>query len=123
MFRTRLTILDAVAVATVLLLALALFLAPWLDRAEGAILVISTDEGEREYSLFEAREIELNSNGVSLTVVIENRTAYVRESSCPDGICRAGGRISRNGESILCAPAGVRLLVKGGASDVDFVAG
>lgn len=123
MFRTRVTIRDGVAVVAVLLAACLLLFAPWQSRVDGAFLVLTTPEGTMEYSLSSDRELTLTSQGVTLTVVIENGSAYVRTSDCPDGVCRAGGRISKSGETILCAPAGVRLLVKGGASDVDHVAG
>lgn len=123
MFSTRVTVRDAIAVAVVLFAALFCFLAPWQSRAAGTTLVITAPDGTVEYALSENREFVLSSQGVSLTVVIENGAAYVRESSCPDGVCRAGGRINRSGETILCAPAGVRLSVRGGVSDVDHVAG
>ena len=123
MFSTRVTVRDAIAVAVVLFAALFFFLAPWQSREDGTTLVIAAPDGTTEYTLSENREITISSQGVSLTVVIENGAVYVRESNCPDGICRTGGRISKSGETILCAPAGVRLSVKGGDSDVDFVAG
>ena len=123
MFSTRVTVRDAIAVAVVLFAALFFFIAPWQSREFGTTLVIASPNGTAEYTLSENREIALSSQGVSLTVMIENGVAYVRESSCPDGVCRTSGRISKSGETILCAPAGVRLSVKGGASDVDHVAG
>ena len=123
MFSTRVTVRDAIAVAVVLFASLFFFLAPWQSREVGSTLVIATPDGTAEYALSENREIALSSQGISLTVVIENGAAYVRESNCHDGVCRAGGRIYRGGETILCAPAGVRLSVRGGASDVDHIAG
>ena len=123
MFQTKLTFRDAIAVAVVLLGAFLLLWAPWQSRADGTLLVLTTPDGTKEYALSEDCEIKLDSQGIHLTVVIENGAAYVLESDCPDAVCRAGGRISKSGETILCAPAGVRLSVKGGASDVDHVAG
>ena len=38
------------------------------------------------------------------TLVIENGEAYVRDASCPDGICSAHAPISKDGESIICLP-------------------
>ena len=123
MFRTRSSVWDAVATLCVLLLAVLLILVPLLSSREGDILQISSPSGTVFYKLSEDREIALCENGISLTVRIENGSACVSHSDCPDGICCASGWISRSGESILCAPAGVTLTVKGGADDVDFVAG
>lgn len=123
MVRTKFSPWDAVVAGLVLIAALALLLIPPLLRREGETLVVTTPEGSCAYSLGEDLSFEIVSNGITLTVVIENGEAYVLHSSCPDGICRASGRISQSGETILCAPAGVTLSVKGGGSDVDFVAG
>ena len=123
MIRTKFSPWDTVAMALVLALALALLLVPLFLGQRGEILVITTPDGSSSYALSYDREISLESNGITLTIVIEDGAAYVRYSDCPDGICRMGGRISKSGETILCAPAGVTLLVRGGGNGVDFVAG
>ena len=122
-FRTKPSVWDAFAALAVVLLACACLLLPLLWQKTGTVLLISTSEGTHEYALDTDRKITVTSNGITLEVVIRNGAAYVRESECEDGVCRASGKISRSGESIVCAPAGVRLLVKGGERDVDFVAG
>lgn len=123
MIRTKFSLWDAAVMAAVLIAALLLLLLPLWLRNDGEILVVTTPEGSASYSLSEDREILVISNGITLTVVIEDGEAYVSHSDCPDGICRASGRISKGGETILCAPAGVTLSVKGGGDGVDFVAG
>ena len=123
MLRTRVSLWDVAAIALVLLLSGLLIVLPLLWSGDGAYLEISTPEGSWAYSLREDREIRLHSRGIELVVRIESGTAYVSTSDCPDGVCVASGRISRSGETVICAPAGVRLLVKGGDADVDFVAG
>jgi hypothetical protein len=123
MFRTHSCGWDIVAIVSVLLVAVLLLLVPVFAMQEGQFLQIVTERDTYRYELSEDRVIELHENGISLTVVIENGAAYVRHSDCPDGVCLASGSISRSGESILCAPAGVTLTVKGGGGDVDFVAG
>ena len=123
MFRTRFSFCDALAALGVLLVAVSLILVPVLFAQDGDLLQISAPSGTASYDLSEDREIELCENGIVLVIRIEDGAAFVSHSDCPDGICRASGRISRSGESILCAPAGVRVTVKGGADDVDFVAG
>jgi len=123
MFRTRVTFFDILAVLFVLCLALLLLWAPWQSREDGAFLVVTTPEGSTEYALSADREFTVKSGEHSLSVVIRNGEAYVAESNCADGICVSGGKISRVGETVICAPAGVRLLIEGRDADVDFVAG
>lgn len=43
-------------------------------------------------------------NGGTNLLIIENGSARIEEASCPDGICVHTGRVSRNGQSIVCLP-------------------
>lgn len=121
---TRITWADWIAAAAVLLSALLLLIPVLAHPAPGKVLVITTPEGSAEYPLSQDRELEIVSRGITLHIVISDGCAHVSESNCPDRVCVAGGSISRVGETVVCAPAGVRLTVKGGsADDDDFVAG
>lgn len=123
MFQTKVTFFDILAVLSVLFLAVALLWSPWQSREDGAFLVVSTSESTDEYALSVDREITVKSEGIELRIVISNGEAYVAESSCADGVCVASGRICRTGDTVICAPAGVKLMIKGGDTDVDYVAG
>lgn len=123
MFRTRVNFFDILAVLLVLSLAVILLWSPWMHREDGAFLVVSSTDSTVQYPLSENCEIILDKNGHRLRVVIEEGEVYVAESDCADGICVMSGRISRVGETVICAPAGVRLSIKGGETDVDHVAG
>lgn len=125
MFRTRIGAADGLVLLAVALLAALLFALPWL-REDGASLIVSTPDGSEVYPLAEDRLIPLSAGGVSLTVEIAGGRARVKQSDCPDGVCVASGWIERAGQSVICAPAGVRLLIAGeekGGNGVDFVAG
>ena len=123
MFRTKISAWDVIVSGAVILAALLMLLLPMSFQRQADALEIHTPDGSSSYSLSIDREITLTSRGVTLTVKIEDGAAYVVESGCPDGVCVASGYIRYAGESILCAPAGVTLTVKGGDGDVDFVAG
>ncbi len=123
MFRTKISPWDCFAAILIVLFAAGLLLYPLLSAEKGSVLVISTPDGAKEYSLAEDQVIVVESNGIRLEIVVQDNEAYVKESDCPDGVCSGSGRIGKSGESILCAPAGVTLTVKGGKSDADFVAG
>lgn len=118
---TKLKPLDFVILALVLCLSLSIF-GIGKFSGNGNVLCVTTPDGTTVYNLSENQTISVRSNGYTLTVVIENGAASVTESDCKDRICVHSGRVSKNGESILCAPAGVRIsVVKEGS--YDFVAG
>lgn len=116
---------DAVAVALCLCAALVLFALPFLRAdAQGATLTVTYRDGaEQTFALDRNQVLTLCGDGHTLTVVIENGTVRVSESDCPDGLCRAG-RISRDGEALVCLPAGIVLTVRcGERGDIDAVVG
>lgn len=123
MFHTRVNLIDALTVLCVLLLAVLLLWAPWQSRENGSFLVVTTPDGDTEYALSQDRTVTVVQNGITLEIVIENGEAYVAQSDCPDGVCASSGRISVRGDTVICAPAGVKLSIKGGKGDVDHVAG
>lgn len=38
------------------------------------------------------------------TVIIKDGEVYIKEASCPDKLCMKQGKISKNGEQIICLP-------------------
>ena len=84
-----------------------------------AILRLAAKDGTRvtvllentaiaEYSLSVDGEFPL-LGGKNL-LVIENGTAFIKESACPDHLCERMGKISQVNERIVCLPH--RLTVK-----------
>ncbi len=102
--------LDIVICALVLLFALSLFLLTAFGDV-GALLVVFVDGERTEYALDVDQIIEINADGHTLTVRIEDGAAWVETSTCHDATCRKRGRVFRAGETVLCAPAGVLLRV------------
>ncbi len=123
MFRTKLSFGDAIAAVAVLLVAVLLLWHPWQKKDAGKTVVIVTPDETMEYSLSKDTAIHIESRGVHLCIEISNGKAYVSKSDCADRVCESSAPISKTGETIICAPAGVSLVVKGGDGDVDFVAG
>ena len=123
MFRTKFGFGDVIAAVAVLLVAAILLWHPWQRSDAGETLVIVTPDETFEYALSENHTLEIESRGVHLCIEIADGKAFVRESDCPDGVCVASASVSKTGETIICAPAGVSITVKGGDGDVDFVAG
>lgn len=129
MFRTRFSFADVLVMLSVLLIAALLFLCflrgAASDPSENR-LVIRTSSEVLSYPLSVDRTVSLSSDGYTLTVEIRDGRARVSDSDCPDKICQRTGWISRKGETVICAPAAVRLTVtdpKGGVGDADSVIG
>ena len=129
MFRTRFSFADVLVMLSVLLIAVLLFLCflrgAASDPSENR-LVIRTSSEVLSYPLSVDRTVSLSSDGYTLTVEIRDGRARVSDSDCPDKICQRTGWISRKGETVICAPAAVRLTVtdpKGGVGDADSVIG
>ena len=45
------------------------------------------------------------SGGIHLVVAVHDGSVYVERSECPDKICVHRGRISQEGDRIICMPA------------------
>ena len=126
MFRTRFSWADGAILLTVLCFAGLLFALPFLRNDSGTQLIITSPQGSFSYPLAKECDIPVQAGELTLTVEIRSGKARVSRSNCPDGVCVASGWIGEPGQSVVCAPADVRLLitgVKGGTGDVDFVAG
>ena len=55
-------------------------------------------------------------------LIIEDGYAYIKEASCPDGLCVHQGKINKSGEMIVCLPNEVVVTVEGPEdSGVDSV--
>lgn len=122
MFQLKPTRRDVGIAIFVLSIACLLLLFPFRSTT-GTYVEIVTPERTVSHALNQNRTVTVNGNGHTLVITIVNGTVCVSENDCPDGICKAKGTISKVGETILCAPAGVLLTVKGDRENVDFAIG
>ena len=125
--RTRPALLDFLIIAAIGAIAIALFALPFLRPTGESVTVVARRGGATE-TLYEGdldknATVEIEKNGISLTVCIENGEVFVAFSECSDKICENSGKISRSGQSIICAPAGVAVNIGGGELDEDISAG
>ena len=113
--------LDIIVIAAILLVSLLLVLAVFLARKEGAVAVVEIGgEVVGEYPL--SRDGVFPLNGGTNVLVIEDGTAYLNYSNCPDHTCELTGKIRYVGQSIVCLPNRVAITVTGEAKDgVDLV--
>ncbi len=79
-----------------------------------------------EYTLTEGFKDEITiETEIGYNIIhIENGQIWIHEASCPDKICIHQGKISDNGEIIVCLPN--RMLIKvvdeSDESEIDFIA-
>lgn len=78
-----------------------------VSQNEKTVYVYSNNELVGEYNLRDdfKDEIKIESvNGGYNTLHIEDGQIWVHDASCPDKVCITQGRISENGEMIVCLP-------------------
>lgn len=111
---------DIILIASILAVAIALFLIVELTKEEGAGVVVKVDGVEvAEYSLSKNGTYPLN--GGTNILVIENGRAYLSDANCPDKLCVHQGKISRTGEVITCLPNKLTVTVFGAEESVDLI--
>ena len=94
--------LFLVILAGVILL---LFLYQHFAGSKGSYILV-TQNGEKigEYSLLENHSYN--------TIVIENGQVWIDQADCPDKLCVKQGKISKSGQSIICLPHKLTILVQ-----------
>ncbi len=115
---------DLLLMVFLLLTALFLFFLPFLahDGVSAQILIAETGQ-TRTVPLYTDGAYEVTGRGIHLTVQVKDGAVFVAHSDCRDGICRNTPPISRAGQSIVCAPAGVVVRILGEGAIVDGVSG
>ena len=104
---------DLILIIAVLIIATFFF----LFKGKGEKVRITVDNVViGEYSLSEDKKIELGFS----TVIIENGKAYVKNTDCPDKICKSTGKISSKGDSIVCVPNKMVVEILGSSADVQI---
>ena len=112
---------DIILISVLLCLALILGAVILLTRSAGSFAVVEIDGVEvGRYRLDKNAEYVLN-NGTNI-LKIENGEAYLIYADCPDKTCVKTGKIMHVGESIICLPNKLSVVIRGSTSDgVDLV--
>lgn len=94
-------------------------------RPEGAEVVVSVDGAERlRLPLSKDNRVVIGEDEKFNTLVISAGEAFIEEASCPDHICVKSGRVSLEGQTVVCLPNRVVISIEGGqSSGLDGVAG
>lgn len=113
---------DCLLILGILVLSVAVGLFVKTTEKPGAVAVVTlAGETVARLPLDVSTQVEIGSGN---TLCIEDGAAYMLWADCPDKICVRRGRISRDGESILCLPHRVVVTIEGGkTAPVDAVSG
>ena len=97
----------------------------------GVVLMNSAETGESAQIIVDGETTEIIAldenyekqiNGV--VVCCENGEIFIKNSVCPDKVCMRSGRISKSGESIICAPNRVAVKIYGNKGNMpDAITG
>ena len=116
---------DILLITFVALSALALWLFPLSHQTDAAMLEIEVIEtgAVHTYPLTVDADYSVTSGDVHLTVTVRDGETSVSASDCENLICLHSPAISRAGQSIVCAPAGIVIRIVGEEVDADAISG
>lgn len=118
MNRKWITRADLYLLAGVLICVLTVYLITKPRMAGECVSVYVGNEQIAEFSLSDAPPTyEISTEKGSVTLLFDGEGVSVIRSDCPDAVCVRTGRVTRAGESIVCAPLGVCVTVEGGTLD------
>lgn len=94
---------DLIISAIVIIISIVILLIP---KKSGDYAVVYIDGVQTEkYNLSTDTEVDIvSSNGGHNVMKISGGECYLTDSNCPDKICVHQGKISQNGQSIICLP-------------------
>jgi len=96
-----------------------------VNSSNGSSVIVSVDGHFIDsYSLSSDGEYSIDGiNGISDILCIEAGSAFMKDAACPDKLCVKQGRINRSGESIVCLPGRIVVVVESDTgSEVDSIA-
>ena len=109
---------DLILFFTIIVISLAaIFILKKTGISESVHLDIYRDNSlYGSYELNVDREIDIDGKNIC---VIEDGKVYMKDADCPDKLCVHSRAISNSGESIICIPNRVTLIISGGSEDGD----
>ncbi|WP_051207607.1 NusG domain II-containing protein [Butyrivibrio sp. AE3006] len=105
----------------VCIVAVCIFVANKALAKTGDYAEVSID-GETVYELPLSENTELlitGTDGGTNKLIINNGVCYVTEADCPDKLCIKQGKISHNGESIICLPHKLVITIRGTSNNTN----
>lgn len=94
-----------------------------VDKGQKIAYVYSDNKLVGEYTLTDNYKTEFTVKGKDgyNTVHIEDGKVWIHEATCPDKICLSQGKISHDGELIVCLPNKMMVQIKDNDEAVDDI--
>ena len=105
----------------VCIIAVCIFVANKALAKSGDYAEVSVD-GETVYELPLSENTErliTGTDGGTNKLIISDGVCYITEADCPDKLCIKQGKISKNGESIICLPHKLVVTIRGASNDIN----
>ena len=116
----RLRILDYLMLASIVTISLWAGFFLYAGEKHTERLVIETPSGKWIYPLNESRTVVIPGAIGNTTVRIENSTAFISDSPCPNKTCINVPALKKSGDWNACMPNRVFLHIEGNTSEDTF---
>lgn len=117
---------DIILIVLLLLAALTFFGRQFFFRHTGAVVKVRVDGSVvSTFDLSQDQVYEITgADGGHNTLIIKDGQAWIEDADCPDALCVHMGKISYVGQSIVCLPHKVVVLIEDAAASdsLDAVA-
>lgn len=95
---------DIILIVSIFLVCVSLAVLSFNKGGANKIRVTVNGTEYATYNIYRNGEHTIKTKNGTNVLVIENGTAYFKESDCPDKTCENMGKIKNLGESIVCLP-------------------
>ena len=111
---------DILLIVALLLIGIVLLFVLRGRSSEGSYVVIMYQNDEKaRFSLAIDGVYDIN-DGKNQIEILDGKVRMI-DADCPDELCIRQGWIEYDGQSIICLPNKITVMVSGGDSSVDFV--
>ena len=110
---------NTVLIGLVAVIAVGLLLWRNMSASRGAYATVNFDDDREpmEISLSKDEIYHIETEKFPVTLQVENGAIRFIDSKCPDHLCEGFGYINHEGETAICMPAGVAVMVIGESPD------
>ena len=121
MARKHTTLLrDTLLIVALLLIGIVLLFVLRGRSSEGSyVLIMYQNEEKARFSLTSNGVYDIN-DGKNKIEILDGKVRMIY-ADCPDELCIRQGWIEYDGQSIICLPNKITVMVSGGDNSVDFV--
>lgn len=113
----RLKVLDYLIFASIITAALWAGFFLYADTKQSPNLIIEAPGGKWIYALSEARTVTIPGALGATTIRIEDNTAFILDSPCPNKTCIHAAVLKKSGDWNACLPNKVFLHIEGRESE------